>query len=295
MPQRGEAPRLERRAESLLQDVRFALRTLRKSWGFTLTGGRLTTARWASAPNTAIFPNCSTLVRLRSLPVANPGTLAGVRIKNGDARLRNPLPRRLLTRCSAYPMWSRCRRHQQSFSGVFAWAQRGLGYLLGEGAQERPGRILWVSGETFSVLGVPPAEGDGCSRRRMTSQIAATRRGDQLSILAERIWRARFGYWKPADNRRPFHGSNWRSIAQVFRPGSRKKLRLCGAVLFLSTLLSDCAHNHSQRLLLGARGGPLKPGVTLEQASSQLEAISPGLIEATLAQRLSTKRDRFGL
>src|SRR5713226_2588011 len=77
---RAEARTLGARAESLLQDMRFALRTLRKSWGFTLTAV-LTLALGVGA-NTAIFQLLDA-VRLRSLPVANPAALAGVRIKSG--------------------------------------------------------------------------------------------------------------------------------------------------------------------------------------------------------------------
>src|ERR1700737_328519 len=78
--QRAESHTFWARAESLLQDVRFALRTLRKSWGFTLTA--ILTLALGIGANTAIFQLVDA-VRLRSLPVANPGTLAGVRIKNG--------------------------------------------------------------------------------------------------------------------------------------------------------------------------------------------------------------------
>src|SRR5712692_1726863 len=70
------------RAESLLQDVRFALRTLRKSWGFTLTA--ILTLALGIGANTAIFQLLDA-VRLRNLPVADPGSLAGVQIKNGTS------------------------------------------------------------------------------------------------------------------------------------------------------------------------------------------------------------------
>src|SRR5690349_19233066 len=65
---------------SLLQDVTFAIRTLRKSWGFTLTA--ILTLALGIGANTAIFQLLDA-VRLRSLPVADPATLAGVRMADG--------------------------------------------------------------------------------------------------------------------------------------------------------------------------------------------------------------------
>src|SRR5229473_588823 len=90
----------------LLQDVRFALRTLRKSWGFTLTA--ILTLALGIGANTAIFQLLDA-VRLRNLPVADPGSLAGVQIKNGTTGFGiqedgdNSL---------SYPLWQEIRLHQ---------------------------------------------------------------------------------------------------------------------------------------------------------------------------------------
>jgi len=63
--------------ESLFADVRYALRTLRKSPGFTATA--IVTLALGIGANTAIFMLLDA-IRLRSLPVQDPQELAEVRI-----------------------------------------------------------------------------------------------------------------------------------------------------------------------------------------------------------------------
>src|SRR6266849_3093524 len=64
-------------AEFMMQDLRFAWRTLRKSWGFAATA-TLTLALGIGA-NTAIFQLLNA-VRLRNLPVGDPHRLSLIRI-----------------------------------------------------------------------------------------------------------------------------------------------------------------------------------------------------------------------
>src|SRR5260370_2453989 len=140
-------------AEFMMQDLRFAWRTLRKSWGFAATA-TLTLALGIGA-NTAIFQLLDA-VRLRNLPVANPARLAAVRVKNGTRGFGFTTGDN--ETMLSYPMWEQIRLHQQSFSGVFAWAQTGSGSPPA-GPQRQRARGLWVSGEIFSLLAVPPLLG----------------------------------------------------------------------------------------------------------------------------------------
>src|SRR5712671_7637408 len=93
-------------AEFFIQDFRFALRTLRKSWGFAAT--TILTLALGIGANTAIFQLLDA-VRLRNLPVADPARLAAVHVKNGtrgfgfavfDARTTGDNETML-----SYPMW----------------------------------------------------------------------------------------------------------------------------------------------------------------------------------------------
>jgi putative ABC transport system permease protein len=179
----AEPPRNQWRTEYLLQDVRFALRTLRKSWGFTLTA--VLTLALGIGANTAIFQLLDA-VRLRSLPVANPAWLAAVRVKSGTSGFGITSGGDYDTMLS-YPMWEQIRLHQQSFSGVFAWTQSSW-VSLGEGAQERRAQILWVSGEMFSVLGVPPLRG-----RVFTDKDDQPNCGLPGVVISYALWQSEFG------------------------------------------------------------------------------------------------------
>src|ERR1700730_15279791 len=107
--------------EFMIEDFRFALRTLRKSWGFAATA--ILTLALGIGANAAIFQLLDA-VRLRSLPVAAPGRLAAVRIRTGTRGFGITTGASDTTLSS--PMWQQIRLHQQSFIGVFAWAQSNV-------------------------------------------------------------------------------------------------------------------------------------------------------------------------
>src|ERR1700730_432772 len=115
--------------EFMIQDFRFALRTLRKNWGFAATA--ILTLALGIGANTAIFQLLDA-VRLRDLPVAEPARLAAVRIKNGIRGFGITIGD--YDTSLSYPMWQQIRLHQQAFSGVSAWAPSSS-LTLDEGAQ----------------------------------------------------------------------------------------------------------------------------------------------------------------
>jgi len=170
-----------RTVDSLWQDVRAALRGLRKSPGFALVA--IGTLALGIGANTALFSIFSTLI-LRPLPVRDPGSLA------------------LLTNGSwSYPIWEEIRVRDNLFDGAFAWA--GQSFDLSPGGQSDPVDGAYVSGRLFDVLGVTairgrmigPADDGGAAPSFGAAQDApsASRGADGLvAVISHRLWRQRF-------------------------------------------------------------------------------------------------------
>src|SRR5580693_9482933 len=114
--------------ETAFQDLRFALRTLRRSPAFAATA--IITLALGIGANTAIFQLLDA-VRLRSLPVADPASLVRVQVKGGIHDFGwTDTPSALST-----VLWEQIRKQQEAFSGFFAW--RRAPFFIGQGDQER--------------------------------------------------------------------------------------------------------------------------------------------------------------
>ena len=134
--------------ESLLQDMRFAMRQLWRAPGFVVI--TVLTLMLGIGANTAIFTLMNSLL-LQSLPVTDPDSLTNIVISfNG----RNPdaygVPLSLL-------MLQSLQRHSHSFSGIFGWCDYGAELQEGDSKHAYPGAI--VSGNSFDMLDVRPAAG----------------------------------------------------------------------------------------------------------------------------------------
>jgi putative ABC transport system permease protein len=167
--------------ESIVTDLRYGARILRRSPGFT-TIAVLSLAIGIGA-NTAIFQLIDA-VRVRGLPVTNPHELAIIQIPNRgwppsnyDGRYPD------LT----YPQWDAIRASQRAFSSVAAWSQATFD-LAAAGESRFAEDGLWVSGEFFNVLGVRPMLG------RVFTQADDVRGcGAPGVVLSHAFWRREFG------------------------------------------------------------------------------------------------------
>ncbi len=127
--------------ESLIADLRYAFRSLRKSPVFVLVA--VVSLGLGIGANTAIFSLYNALV-LRTLPVEEPGELVQIAFEGGRTSFTNPL-------------WEEFRDRQDLFDHVFAFGNTS--FDLADGGQARWVRGYWVSGDFFNTLQVQPIAG----------------------------------------------------------------------------------------------------------------------------------------
>src|SRR5580692_5579689 len=129
--------------ESLLADLRFGMRMLGKTPGFTLIAVMILALGIGS--NTAVFSLIDALL-LRSLAVPEPQEL--VRISFGPPGEPGPL---------SGPMFDRLRERQSSLTDLFGWTNSPM--VLTENGMSRPIQAAYATGSTFPTLKLKPRLG----------------------------------------------------------------------------------------------------------------------------------------
>ena len=156
--------------EDLARDLHYAARMLRKSPGFTAVA--VLSLALGIGANTAVF-SLVNAVLLRALPVNRPERLVVLR----------PVDRGGFPGYFAYPDYRRLREQNQVFSGVLAASRLDrLDVELGARTTQVQGEI--VSGNYFSVLGVPAALGHTFSGAEERQPVA---------VVSYRFWKREFG------------------------------------------------------------------------------------------------------
>ncbi len=171
--------------QTLLQDLRYAVRQLRKSPGFTLTA--VITLALGIGANTAIF----TLVQgilLRSLPVADPGQLyrigdtdnccvnGGFVGENGDFDI------------FSYDLYLEFKQAAPEFESLAAVQAGQWQWSVRQGnALPRELHGEFVSGNFFSTLGVGPYQG------RVFTDSDDRPTSSAVAVLSYRSWQSEFG------------------------------------------------------------------------------------------------------
>jgi putative ABC transport system permease protein len=161
--------------ESIAQDVRFALRTLRKSPGFTIVA--VLALAIGIGGNTAIF-SLVDAVRARALPYQEPERLVGL---FGNVQ-RTTVERR----GTSYPDYADWRAQATSFVDMAAFDSLTATLFT----KEEPERLTGerVSPGYFSIIGISPARG-----RTFRSDEDAVGNAADVVILSDGLWKRRFG------------------------------------------------------------------------------------------------------
>jgi len=168
--------------ESLLQDVRFGLRMLRKNPGFTAVA--ILTLALGIGANAAIF-SLTDQVLLSSLPVQQPRQLVEFVSPGPDPG--HTWSDGIQGSSFSYPIFVDLRgKLTQAFSGVLATYPATVD-VSGFGAPERVPAEL-VSGNYFDLLGVTPALG-----RVFSTYDETAVGGNPVAVLTYGFWQRRFG------------------------------------------------------------------------------------------------------
>ena len=166
---------------NLWQDIRFGLRLLAKSPGFTATA--VVTLALGIGANTAIF-SLMNQVLLRQLPIKSPGELEILRSpgpqsghvsSDGDS-----------SESFSYPMYKGLRDTNKVFSGILA--RYGFAASVSNHGQTDRAAAEVVSGNYFELLGVQPALG-----RLFTQDDDRVQGAEPFVVLSNSYWKRHFG------------------------------------------------------------------------------------------------------
>ena len=262
----------------MLNDLKFALRQLRKSPGFVITA--VLTLALGIGANTAIFSLLDQAL-LRSLPVRDPQQLVLLEatpynVWNGSTSINGGDERAYFS----YPMYKDLRDQNTAFDGLIAMVQAEAGIQWKE--QSALVNAELVSGNYFDVLGVRPAVG-----RLLVQQDDVVANGSPVVVLSFQYWKNHFGEdphvigQTLSVNGHPFQivgvsqpgfdSAIWGSPADLFVPMTMKPVVVPNA--------NDLDRHDSRWLNILGR---LKPGETRAQAQAAMAPLWRSLRTAEL-------------
>jgi predicted permease len=276
--------------QNLWKDVRFGLRMLAKSPGFTAIA--VITLALGIGANTAIF-SLMNQVLLRELPIQNPqdlvilrapGPVTGHVSSDGDS-----------TESFSYPMYKGLRDRNSVFSGILA--RYGFSASVASHGQTDRASGEVVSGNYFDVLGVRPAIG-----RVFTQDDDRVPGAQPVVVLSHSYWTRHFGGDPSVLNKVLLINNVEMTVVGVSQPGFTGVQVGKTPDLFVPMMMTQQMTQYGETLdqwndywmTLLAR---LRPGVSEKQAQAGINATYKPLLEEQLPQIKSAwneeKRKRF--
>ncbi len=253
----------------MLQDIRYALRVLAQNRSFAAVA--ILSLALGIGANTAIFTLIDYVV-LRSLPARSPQQLV-VLARNPDKPSAS----------FNYPDYRYIRDHNQSYSDVLAASEGATVAFAVPGEKGATAEVVpsaRVSGNYFSMLGVTAAIG-----RLFTPADNVTQGAHPLTILSWDLWQRRFGGDQKVLGRkitlngvpftvigvaaRGFHGISVGNHSDLFVP-----------IMMMPTLNPPANGWNTRHWWWLTVMGRLKPGVTVQSASAELNVLWQQILKA---------------
>ncbi len=236
----------------MLQDVRFAVRTLIKNPAFTIAA--VLCLALGIGVNATIF-SCVRATLLRPFPYKDPDNLLAI----GES---NPT-RGWHMNSVSYPNFRSWQADNSTFESVGLYSGTSLNLAKDDGADfVQGGNVSWTM---FHTLGVPPALGRDFHEDE--DRVGAPK----VIILGDRLWRDRFGARADALGQQLIVNGVPHTVIGVMPPGFAFP-NSAGAWTTIQQDPLDSRGNHSWQVT-----GRLKPGVSMEKARGDIERHAPRL------------------
>jgi len=252
--------------QPLLQDLRYGLRILWKSPGFTAVA--VLTLALGIGANTAIFSIVNGVL-LRPLPFANPGQL--ISIGGFDTRRAPAIPNQAVS----YPDFADVRARNHSFTDVAAYLDNE--YTLTGAGPSLHVNAEFVSASLFHLLGIQPVLGRGF----LASEDEP---GHLVAALSDEFWRRHFNGDTTVVGRPVNLNGRTYTIIGVMPAGFQFPVRTQARDIWLTFSRLAMTDDPKDTPMTAQRGNEslrvvarLKPGVALDQANADLSSIARAL------------------
>ena len=245
--------------DTLLQDLRFAVRGLRKHPGFAFVA--IVTLALGIGANTAVFSVVDASL-LKPLPYREPDRLVHL----WELRLERQFPRSE----ASYPDYLDFVAATSTLEEIAGYAGGGSMTMTGDGRPERLSGLR-VTANFFDVLGVDPALG------RLFDPRDEAAGGERLVVIGHDLWQRRFGADPSVVGRSVVLGGTPHTIAGVLPKGFHFA-RSRDAEIW-TPLVPSTDERERRRFRWLNLVGRLAPGATVAQAEAELDAVARRLGE----------------
>jgi len=252
---------------SLYEDLRYAIRVLRNSPGFTAVA--VLTLALGIAANTTVFGWIDTLLVRPFSGVAGGGRLAALETVSPSGEYSN----------TSYRDYRDYRDSVKSFTGLAA----SLMNAFNVGPADNPRRIFgeYVSGNYFAVLGVKPVRG----RAFLPSEYADNPGASPVAVISYRLWQSLF-QGDPRVVGRTIRVNRYQlTVAGIAPEQFRGTMPGMAMEIWIPVNMAGLLNGQGDWLLVDRAArqmwltARLKDGVTLERANAEVEACARRLAQ----------------